>query len=132
MQGGSKMKKLALVFALAFLSLAFLRPVGAQVWVNPAPMPTTPATLPTATPGAWAGVQPILYGTGATYISPMCDTFAQSGSIVTAVTTLLITGVANQSVYVCLASWGTSGVNSADTIQFEYGQGATCATNTVT
>jgi hypothetical protein len=101
---------------------------------SPIPVVTPPpgVTLPTATPGGWAGVQPILYGTGATYVSPICDTFANSAAISTAVTTLLITGVTNQSIYICLATWQSTGTNATNTIQYEYGQGATCQTNTVT
>ena len=88
-------------------------------------------TQPTATPGGWAGVQPILYGTNATYVAPIGDTFAKSGSIVTAVTTLLISGVANQSIYIWLAAFQSTGTNASNTVSFEYGQGATCQTNTV-
>jgi hypothetical protein len=92
----------------------------------------TPVPQPTVTPGGWIGRQLLKYGTGAAYVDPICDTMVKSASINSAVTTLLVTGVASQNIYICLAEWGSTGTNTANTIQFEWGQGATCATNTVT
>jgi len=101
----------------------------------PAPQATWPVTTPAPAPtttGGWPGTVGFNVGSGALYANNICDTYHQSTSIVTATTTLLITGTNNQSVYVCLATWESTGTNATNTVQFEYGQGATCSTNTVT
>ena len=110
---------------------------GQQLVHDPAPVftalqsVTTPAPAPTTT-GGWVGTVGFNVGTGALYANNICDTFAMSGAISTAVTTLLITGTNNQSVYVCLAAWESTGTNASNTVNYEYGQGATCQTNTQT
>jgi hypothetical protein len=116
---------------IGLLAFSFTEPVGAQVWVNPAPMPTTPVTLPTVSPGAQAGVQQLHYGTGATYVDTWPDTLVTSASINSATTTQILAGVANQTMYVFMVVSQSGGTNSAITEQLEYGQGATCGTNTV-
>jgi hypothetical protein len=99
---------------------------------TPAPLATTPVTLPTVSPGGWAGHQLIKYGTNATYVDTIPDQANYSANIVTATTTLLVSGVANQNMYIYLAAWLSSGTNTAATVNYEIGQGATCGTNTKT
>ena len=100
--------------------------------VQPSPLYTTPVTLPTVSPGGWAGHQLIKYGTNATYVDTIPDQANYSANIVTATTTLLVSGVANQNMYIYLAAWLSSGTNTAATVNYEIGQGATCGTNTKT
>lgn len=58
--------------------------------------------------------------------------FVKSGAIASAVTTLLVAGVNNKRIYVYMSAWESTGTNATNTVNWEYGQGATCATNTTT
>lgn len=78
------------------------------------------------------GVQNNKYGTGAAYVDPIGDTFVQSGAISTAVTTLLVSGVAGQNIYVYTMAFQLSGTNASNTVNWEWGTGATCGTGTKT
>lgn len=128
------MRKFLPLLGVLVAAFALFAPVGvsSQVWVNPAPMPTTPVTLPTVSPGAQAGVQQLHYGTGAIYTDTWPDTLATSTSITTATTTLVVAGTASKTMYVFFAGAQSTGTNTSDAVQLEYGQTTTnpCDTNT--
>jgi hypothetical protein len=107
--------------------------------INPS-LPAPQATWPVTSPAPLASVSPVPYpafahlhigSANALYLDTWPDTWATSANITTATTTLLVSGVASQSMYVFWAGWDTSGTNAAATLYLEWGQGATCATNTV-
>jgi hypothetical protein len=100
---------------------------------NTSPMPvTTPVPLASQSPIPWPAFAHLHVGSGTTvYLDTWADTIAATGSISTATTTLLVSGVASQTMYVFAAWFQLNGTNAALTVYLEYGQGATCGTNTV-
>lgn len=132
-------------------------PAPQATWPDSTP---TAGALPTASAGAAApGSAPIIADypscqsnggnaavTAGNSVALQCDpqgklyvsfddptsTIVKSSSINSAVTTLLVTGVATKVTYIYLATWESTGTNSTNTINWEWGTGATCGTSTVT
>lgn len=67
---------------------------------------------------------------GATYYATVPDTWANSATIITATTTLLVSGVANQNMYIYEALESSQGTNTGSTSQLIDGTGATCSGST--
>lgn len=123
---------------------------------------TTPssAPLPTASAGVappanavqisdfpaceYAGGLAVL--TGQNFVTQQCDltgrlyvnigdptqSFASSGAISSATTTVLKVGIATKQTYIYLATWESTGTNSGNTVQWEYSTNASCASGNTT
>jgi hypothetical protein len=90
-----------------------------------------PTPGPTASPGGYIVRQLAKVGSGTnTYLDTYPDTLAVTGAISTATTTLLKAGVANQNMYVWYAAFQTSGTNTSNTVNLEYGQTTTTPCDT--
>lgn len=79
-----------------------------------------------------SGARPaaVVNGTAYGYLPTYPDQVAASGAISSATTTLVVTGITGQSIYVFFAGVQSTGTNSAATYNYEYGTGATCGTGT--
>jgi hypothetical protein len=87
--------------------------------------------LPTFSPGPAGAVQNVVQGSGSTaYLMTYPDTWAFSSNIVTATTTLLVSGVANQNMYLFEALGIATGANASAQSQLIAGTGALCAGST--
>lgn len=112
---------------------------GAPTFPSTYPLPTsyatnfpTPVPIVTATPGGYPAFQPVLYGTGTTYVAPICDTVLLT-PVTSAATTLLVTGSAGENIYVCDAYYVSTGTQLSETNELKWGTGVSgCGTSTVT
>jgi hypothetical protein len=79
-----------------------------------------------------ASADPMNWGSnGAAYLfNTIPDTPTFSGSIATTGTFEVVAGTAGQNTYIFYSGFQSGGTNSGLTLQPEYGQGATCGTNT--
>lgn len=104
---------------------------------NTTPIPVTTAPpaspAPTLSPNPYPAQMPIFQGSGTTtFLNTACDTYFVSGALTSGTTLQIVAPVAGQTVYVCYAAVEATGAQTAATLNFEWGTGATCGTGTVT
>ena len=91
----------------------------------------TAQPAPTSSPGATVnGFAPLLTGVNGTYPATVPDGYAVTSNIVSATTTAIVTNSGSAVIYLWYAGFQSTGTNSTNNVNIEWGTGATCGTGT--